>query len=374
MHHGGEAGATRSCRLNPDCWFGGVELMLMFRKGDRLPPLVTTSTNADPNDPDAADVAGELGQPSTQIVVGNDTFFKDMTAGGRFTLGTWLDNRQCRSLVLRGWFAGEETYGFQANQDSLPVIARPFFNVSDGQPPAQDALLIAFPERASGAINVAASSDVYGADLQVRQFWYCKYGATVDLLYGYQYMRMSEDLSIASTSTSLDDDFAPLGSVISVSDAFDVDNTFHGGQIGLATRYREGCWSFDAALKTGFGNLQRRARRNGSTLTSVDGVNAVDPDGLLVRSTNSGTVTDNTFGWVPELDLSLGWQQYPNFDITFGYHIIAMTEALQLSGAIDPNLAVNLSDRPTGQQRPSADLRYSTYYVQGIHFGLQYVY
>ena len=81
---------------------------------------------------------------------------------------------------------------------------------------------------------------------------------------------------------------------------------------------------------------------------------------------NAGTISDDTFGWVPELDLSIGWHKYPRFDVTFGYSIIAMTDALQLGGAIDPDLAVNLSDPPTGAQRPAALLRYRTYYAQGL--------
>ncbi len=234
--------------------------------------------------------------------------------------------------------------------------------------------MIAFPDRATGSLTVQASNDVFGGDISVRQFWYGKYGGTVEFLYGYQYMRMNEDLSISSISTSLDDDFAPLGSVIAISDSFDIDNEFHGGQLGVSSRYREGCYSFHSLAKVGFGSLARRAKLAGSTFTSIDGLNAVDPNGLLVRSTNAGTITDHTFGWVPEIDLSLGWHKYPRFDVTCGYHVIAMTDALQVSGAIDPNLAVNLSDPPIGQQRPAAVLRYGTYYVQGIHFGLQYVY
>ena len=144
--------------------------------------------------------------------------------------------------------------------------------------------------------------------------------------------------------------------------------------MGVASSYREGCWSFKGLLKTGFGSLRRRATRTGSTLTSIDGANAVDPNGLLVRSTNSGRFKDDTFGWVPELDLTLGWQRYPCFDVTVGYHLIAMTEALRVSGAIDPALAVNSSDPPTGQMRPTPMLSYRTFYVQGIHFGLQYIY
>ncbi len=351
--------------LDPDRCFGRIELMLMFRKGDRMPPLVTTGPDTDP------DTAGQIGETGTQVLAGGDSILKDMTAGGRITLGTWIDNSECRSLVLRGWFAGKESYGFNANQDQIPVIARPFFNV-DEAPPENDAFLIAFPGRATGSVSVCASSDVFGGDISVRQFWYGDFGGSVDIFYGYQYMRLNEDLHISSTSTSLDEDFAPVGSVISVADSFDTENEFHGGQLGLASRYRERCWTFNALAKVAFGSLRRRASLAGSTFTSNNGANAVTPEGLLVRSTNSGTITDHTFGWVPELDLSLGWRKYPCFDVTVGYHIIAMTDALQVSGAIDPDLAV--STDPIDPQSPTAALAYDTFYVQGIHFGLQYNY
>ncbi len=360
--------ANTTLSRNPDRWFASAELMLMFRKGDHLPPLVTTSNDPNP-DPDTA---GEL--PGAPILAGGGKVLDDLRLGGRFTLGTWLDSRQCQSLVLRGWFAGEETYDFGTNQDQNAVIARPFFNVSDNQAAEQDTQLIAFPNRANGSVNVHASSDVHGADVAIRQFWYGRFGGAVEVLYGYQYMRLDEDLSISSSSTSLDGNFAPLGSVIAITDTFDAENEFHGGQLGLAFRYRERCWSFNGLVKAGFGSLSRRAIRNGSTFTSNAGANATDPNGLLVRSTNSGELNDSTFGWIPELDLSLGWQRFPRFDVTVGYHIVAMTDALQVSGMIDPELAVNLSVPPTGRQSPSATLQTETFYVQGIHFGLQYVY
>ena len=352
----------------PDRWFGSVELLLMFRSGDHLPPLVTTGPEDDPG------TAGQLGEDATTILAGGDKRLDEMTAGGRVTIGTWLDDRECRSLVLRGWIAGEESYGFHTDQNATPVIARPFFNVSDDQTAEQDTQLIALPGRSSGSIDIQAESDVFGGDVSLRQFWYGRYGATVDFLYGYQYMRLDEQLRISSTSTSLDPDFAPLGSVLSIRDQFDTENEFHGGQVGLASRYREGCWSFDGLLKFGFGSLRRSADRRGRTRTSVDGATATTEEGLLVRSTNRGTIRDHTFGWIPELDVSLGWHRYPRFDVTCGYHVIAMTDALQVSGAIDPDLAVNLSDPPTGAQRPAPGLRYDTFYVHGIHFGLKYVY
>jgi hypothetical protein len=254
------------------------------------------------------------------------------------------------------------------------VITRPFLNVTDDPDGNQDTQIIAFPDRASGSISVKSSSDVFGADVSARQKWFSRFGGTVDLLYGYQFMRVDEDLNISSTSISEDDASAPLGSVLAIEDSFDAENEFHGGQFGLASRYREGCWSFHSLAKVGFGVLRRTANLRGETFTSIDGNNAIDPNGLLVRSTNAGSTEDHTFGWVPELDFSLGWHQYPRFDLTFGYNIIAMTDAIQVSGLIDPELAVNLSDPLVGRQSPQLRVRDNTFYVQGIHFGLQSVY
>lgn len=352
----------------PHRWFGSIELLLMFRSGDLLPPLVTTGPADDP------DTAGQLGQDGTVVLAGGGVELKDITGGGRLTIGTWLDGCKDRSLVARGWFAGEKSYGFTGNQDTNAVLTRPFFNVTDGETPAQDTQLIVFPNRTSGVVSVSADNNVYGADLSIRQLAYKDLGGTIDFLYGYQYMGMSNSLSIASRSTSLNDDFAPVGSVLAVADSFDIQNDFHGAQLGIASNYREGCWSFSSLAKIGFGGIRRKTLLRGLTMTSIDGNNATDPNGLLVRSTNAGKRIDNTFGWVPELDLTLGWQKYPAFDVTCGYNLIVMTDARQLADVIDPQLASNLAANPIGAQRPTPVFRDGTFYVHGIHFGINYIY
>lgn len=355
--------AISFCR---DQWFGGVDLMLMFRNGDRLPPLVTTgpATNIE--------TAGALDQAPTRILAGDEKVFDDGTIGGRLTLGTWLDESHCRSLVFRGWIAAEDTFGFNADQDD-GVLTRPFFNVST-IPNEQDTLVVTFPGQATGSIHVRGSSNVFGGDLSVRQLWYGRFGGTLDVLYGYQYMRLDEDLLIRSTSLSSGGQLAPPGTVSTISDSFEAINEFHGGQFGVASNYREGCWSFRGLAKVGMGSLRRSAVRRGSRVTELGAAVAPDPNGLLVRSTNQGTVDDSTFGWIPELDVSLGWHYFPNFDVTFGYHIIAMTDALQVSGMIDRNLASNVSDPLVGTPAPSPALSFDTFYIHGIHVGLQYVY
>ncbi len=348
-------------------WFGNLELLMMWRSGNYLPPLLTTgpSTSASP---------GQIGIASTAVLAGGRAELDGVTAGGRLTLGTWLDNYQSRSMVFRGWAAEEEKFSFSANQLTTPIITRPFFNVTTGQAAAQDTQVIANPGFTNqGRADVHATSNVYGGDLSIRQHAYSRFGGTVDVLYGYQYMRLDEDLSISSNSTAGPNNSAPLGSLISISDSFDAENEFHGGQIGIASRYREGCWSFRSLLKVAAGSIQRKATLKGQTET-VSGTSFISPNGLLVRSTNAGTRTDNTFGWVPELDVSLGWRYFRNFDVTIGYHAIAMTDAIQPAGLIDQQLAVNLANPIDDPRRPAVRTNDKTFYVHGIHFGLEFAY
>jgi hypothetical protein len=353
---------------SPSLWFGRLELLSMDRKGDFLPPLVTSgpSTNAD--------TAGQLDQASTRTLFGDDTIFDTATAGGRATFGTYLDSSECRSLVFRGWYGGRDKFGFAASGNDIPVLARPFNDVSGGQASTPDANLVAFPNRSDGSISVHGESDVYGGDISIRQFYYQGLGVTLDVLYGYQHMGLSESVEIRGITTSLDNDFAPLGSVIGIDDSFSVSNDFNGGQLGLAGSYREGCWSFDFLAKAAFGSLRRTADLRGQTRTNIDAAVAIDDQGLLVRDTNSGKSKDSTFGWVPELDFSLGYHRFPNYDLTIGYHIIAMTDALRPGATIDNSLRSNLSSPLVGQASPARSFQYETFYVHGIHFGISHLF
>jgi len=338
----------------------------MSRVGDDLPILATTTNGTDST--------GQL--PGAATLFGGQKVLDDVTAGGRITIGTWLDNQRCRSLVFRGWGAEQDSFSFSTNETRNPLIARPFVNVTDGLVPANDAQIIARPNELNGSIDINGSNNVYGADASLRHRWLGGMGGFVDVLYGYQYLQMEDKLRIATSSTvTANGGPIPRGAIINVADSFDAENQFHGAQLGLATRYREGCFSFNGLAKIAGGGLLRSVQRTGVTNTSNGGNNAPPvPTGLLVRSTNDGKLTDDAFGWVPEVDLSLGWQWTKNLDLTFGYNFIALTDSLQASGAIDPSLSVNEAANPTGQQRPQSSLEFDTYYIHGIHFGLQCVY
>jgi len=349
-------------------WFGSAELMLMFRKGDTLPILATTSA--------AGSGQGVLpiGPPGdTRLLFGDERVLDDMTPGGRVTLGMRLDDAGYSSLVFRGWGAGKEDFRFHRDSAGDFTIARPFLNTdpfssdpTTGESPFQDSLPIAGlvngQANTPGSITIDGSNEVYGGDIAIRRLWTAGLGGVVEVLYGYQHMRMRDRLGIASVSL-------PVPDLIVVEDRFEADNRFHGGQFGVATRYREGCWSFDGLLKIAAGSLRRDATRVG--YNEVNGM--PDASGLLVGVSNSDPIRDSTFAWVPELNATLGYRYTERLDLTIGYHWIAMTDSLRVSGMIDPDLAVN-RNLNSGPADPSSELRFGTFHVQGIHFGLQYVY
>lgn len=345
---------------DPERWFGSIELLLMFRSGDTLPILATTSAGGQ------GQGILPVGPPGdTRILFGNERVLDDMTAGGRLTLGTWLDPQRCHSLVVRGWGAGDESFRFARESNGSTVIARPFLN-TDPFSPGADSLPIAGviggQTNIPGRLSIEGANEVYGADIALRRQWLAGLGGVIEVLYGYQHVRMQDHLAISSVSL-------PVPNVVSVRDQFDADNIFHGGQFGLASRYREGCWSFDGLIKVAAGSIRREAYRSGV----ADVGNGPAAPGLLVGLSNSTPISDSTFGWVPELSASLGYRYTENLDFTVGYHVIALSDALQASGMIDPDLAVN-RNTTAGPDDPSPALRFDTYYVHGIQFGLQYVY
>ncbi|WP_068136702.1 BBP7 family outer membrane beta-barrel protein [Roseimaritima ulvae] len=358
----------RACRrcaaFSP--WFGSAEVLLWWRRPQVLPALVTTS----PDGTDS-DLAGQLGEDDTSILFGADRYGKAMSAGGRFTLGKWLDPAQRFSLVGRFWLSGSENYGFSANSLDNPILARPFLNVTDDPDGENDAQLIAFTNELNGNVSVSGTSDMYGTDISFSQLCRQGLGGRIDLMYGYQYLRINEGLDIASETMVIGGTTFDIGSMITVRDQFDVVNEFHGGHVGFSGFHREGNWTLDGLVKFGFGNLSRRATLYGETMTASGGQTATDSNGLLVRSSNAGSYTDDTFAWVPELNLNVGYRWRPCVDLTVGYSLVVLTEALQPWRTIDSSLASDLSDDPS---EPTANFTYGDHWAQGINFGIRWCY
>jgi hypothetical protein len=153
-------------------------------------------------------------------------------------------------------------------------------------------------------------------------------------------------------------------------DQFTTRNEYHGGLIGLLGQLRCRCFTFQGLAKIALGNMRQTVTIDGQTVID-DGVTVVtDPNGLLARWTNIGTYRRDEFAVVPEVGLTMSYAFCRGVDLTVGYSLIVWSDVVQPGDQIDPELAVNLSQPPTGAQRPAFQFDSTEYWVRGLTLGL----
>jgi hypothetical protein len=338
--------------------------------------LVTTAPLGTP-----PDTAGELGQTSTSILLGNQILSDNPEAGFRITLNTWLEDSQRWGLAFRYWNAGDQNDAFVFSSTTTPILARPFFNTEVTDSEIQDTQLVAFPDNRQGNIEVTASSKVNGLDVVLRRLLYLDRFTRVDWLYGYQYAGVEEMLNIQSSTTVTGNVPGLQGTSILVSDRFHSDNDFNGFLYGITSTRRIARFKLETMVRLGLGNLRRRVMINGTTTTTANGVSDTENQGLLARFTNSQPFQDDTFVVLPECAINLAYGIRPGLDLNIGYNYMMIPKIAQAAQQIDdrvvddqlptPQLPVNLSDPLVGALDPSLIFSERKYALHSLGFGFQ---
>jgi len=347
--------------------WGSIEYLSWWGQRQNLPALVTTSPNGTPQNE-----AGVLGFDDTTILAGGESVYKDPRSGVRLTIGYWLDETERTAIEGRFFSLGEADTSFSATSADNPILARPFYDVWNGQENSQ---LVAYPNLRSGNIDVNTQSDILGGDVYLRRLLKQCGESRIDLIAGYQFSRLDEGLTIANSSTFLvTSGNIPIGTTVDMLDQFDVSNEFHGAQIGLLTESRHGYWTFRLLTKLGLGNMRQTVRVSGSTTTTEPGDPAdVDSGGLLSQDSNIGERILNDFAVVPELGLQATYKVNHHLDIGVGYSLIYWSSMTSISDAIDRS--INLTQRDggplMGDARPNVSLTDSgDFWLQGLNVSL----
>lgn len=354
------------CGYPTGCAWFSAEYLLWWTKGDRLPPLLTTSPAATP----LAD-AGVLGKPGTRVLFGDERVNDDVRSGGRFTLGAWVNEEHTLGVEGNFFFLAEETTDFRAASDGIPILARPFFNVLTN---AQDSLKVAFPGLVSGSFEARATSELWGADIYVRHNIYCGCCCRVDLLAGYRFASLDEDLDISETEIAANPNSPLFGIPIVINEGFGTRNDFHGGQLGIIAEYSR-CRTFVRFIgKLALGGNCRSVDINGNT--RVNGF-APDAGGFLALPSNIGHYESSQFAIIPEVNLTVGYEVTERFRVMMGYTFIYWTDVARPGDQID--LAVNTTQPPLGAglrgpARPAFNFNDSDFWAQGLSFGVEFRY
>lgn len=333
-------------------------------KGDRLPPLVTTSPVG------AQGLPGALGFPATTVLFGDSSVNGAWRPGGRLQAGYWFDPSRSRGVEASVFGLGDISTNFNAGSG---IIARPFFNTLIN---AQDAIIVAFPGVTNGNIAINETSRFYGAGALYRQDIGTWANMRVSALIGYRYLHVSDDLSIATQTTVLGGGFIPAGTVFAVNDSFRAGNDFHGVDLGLAGHWQRDRWTLEWRGKVALGGNISNSNVNGANAITLGGVTTSSAGGMLALSSNSGSTSQTRFAVVPELSLKAGYQIAPQWRLFAGYDVLYWTDVQRAGGLID--LTVNPSlippGPPGGPLRPMPVFNTSSLWAQGFSFGVRYGY
>lgn len=375
---GGPAAFCGSCETSAclgDCmgatswWFASFEYMHWWNKGRSLPPLVTrdlASTPLNTGPPSFTPVALTVNNPlntTAELLFGGEDVGSELQAGGRLTLGVWLDEDACHGLG--GRFFANEGHVLQRlfSSSGSPALGRPYFN-TEATGNAEDALRVARlnptdGDNLSGSVRAVGENDVFGGDVFFRQALRIGCGWRLDVIAGYQFSRIDDDLLIGNfiRDNNADNTFDSF-------DLFDVRNEFHAGEFGLAAQICCGCWTLDMYGKIGYGNMRQEATISG--LTSANGAPAVS-GGLLAQATNIGVHRRDVEAWAPEASFKLSWVLTDSISISVGYTFFYWSNVALAGDQIDRNVSV-VSGVATGPD-PQHRFRDTDFWAQTIDIG-----
>jgi hypothetical protein len=290
-------------------------------------------------------------------------------------LGCWLNPSHRLGFEASYLGIGTQTTQFQADTDSFPILARPFFNIQSGNQ-GQDADLVSFPGVVRGSLTITGTTQFQAIDALVRGRVLDNQDLSIDCLLGYRFGQLKDSLVINEFTTAINPQGPALvGTTFQVFDVFDTENHFNGGTVGVELQDRCGRWSTDILLKLAMGSTHSRAAIGGTTTTTVPGTRAVTyTGGILAQPTNIGTYDQNFFSLIPELGVNIGYDLTDRLRVSCGYTIVYWSKVARPGDQIDTEL--NATQFPpgtlVGAPRPQFVLRTTDFWAQGLNVGLAY--
>jgi hypothetical protein len=350
------------CAEVPNRFWGGAEYLLWWVKDGPTPgPLVTTGNPTDV-------VPGALGQPGTQPLFGGNGLAYGAFSGIRATLGGWFDDEHIFGVEASGFVLEQRRTGFAASSDNLgnPPLYVPFFNVATGQP---GSFTIADPLfGAAGKVAISSSSRLWGMEGN----GYCNLARTdslaFDVLVGYRYLSLREDLNLTAVSTDLG-----TGLQTVLADQFATHSQFNGGQLGARLEWQREQLALELSGKLAMGVNHDVADINGATVaTPPGGPPATFANGILTAPSNRGSQNSDRFSLVPQVGVKLGWNVTPWLRATVGYDFVYWTEVARPGQQIDVrvNPTQYFGGTLTGPALPAPLLNHTDFWAQGLNFGL----
>lgn len=298
-------------------------------------PLLTTGTS------------GILFQPSTSVLFGDRNVDFNLFSGIRLEGGLFLDHDNRFSLDLAGFllFQNAQSFSITSDDKGNPRILRPIFNVDTNK---EGGFLRSQPGSIVGAVTIDNKSDMGGIELNARYHSYIRERLHADVLVGFRYVRLSEQLRIQDQITPLKNNFLTFQKAsvnppnsLADEDLFHTVNQFFGPQIGGRLAWEYGPFTPEGFVKLALGAGEERTTIDGSTTKITPTGNQTVPGGILAVPSNMGTHSRTVLGIVPELGLNLGVELTQHVRVNLGYSLLLWNHVVrpgsQYDRSVNPN-------------------------------------
>ncbi len=380
--------------------YGGLEFLAWWVKAAPLSvPLLATGAHTEfvsGGVLTSSDATILYGSPFAPARGGNNRQTFPGLAGGRLTLGYWLDDARQYAVEGQGFALQSGTESFQANGDASgsPALRVPLYNTEPYRaggvgvlvPPVEDGVPVDVPGDVTGMVKFKNTLQFWGAAASGVVNFYRDSSLELSGLGGVRYLSLSEgfnlNLNIAGLANS---EF--VGESGSANDQFTTRNRFYGGSLGLRGKYSFGPVSAELTGRVAFGVDHETLDVSGSfiefntpnvttTPGVVNGIRLVTtgPNGIFAQPSNEGSTSGNKFAIVPEVGIKLAYDITPSLHVSIGYDFLYESNVLRPTDQIDRNFSKGLPfmQDPTSTAGPTRRFKTTDFYAQGVAFGLSY--
>lgn len=345
-----------------------ADYLIWYEKEADVIPLVTSSSDFTANPGDLL----TLGAAETTVQFGGGVDDNPLD-GFRLEVGAWLDKAATFGIMGRYFEIGDRHTEFSAGPDDFNFLGLPFFNTDIA---GEDALDLSIQGERRGLVDITMDGDVRNWEILFRRLAQTGCNYRLDWLYGYRNFSLSETLNLSASTVV---DTPPAGSLITagtrinLTDQFDVENRFHGIDIGMTGHYHQGQWSMDYMAKVALGFLEQEIDISGDQLIiTPNQANTTNVGGLYSQETNIGKNDQSEFSFIPEFDVNLGYGITPNLDFTVGYTFMWVSNVVRAGSSIDRQIDEGLifDLNPINSNRPQANFDSEGYFLHGLNLGM----
>ncbi|HJZ92975.1 MAG TPA: BBP7 family outer membrane beta-barrel protein [Gemmataceae bacterium] len=358
-------GANNTCG-----WYTSVEALVWWVKSYSAPALASVGPPGS---------AAALTSTGTSVLFGVNSVDTNPRYGARITLGYWLSPQ---------WAVEVSAFYLRPDRDRQRFLSADFPNQDFGRPffslnrHVETSQLIGRPGVVSGYVQFDSESDFYGGELNCRHRLCDWCDNHLDVLFGYRYVYLREELLINEQARALAGAGNLAGIERAVTDKFQTKNQFNGGQVGAIFQHTHGPWTIDVTGKVALGMTWQRVEIGGSVTPIGGGVPPNLPGGLLALNSNIGVQKRQTFAVIPEIGLNVGYDVTSRLRLFAGGTFLYWSNVARPGAQIDRTLdearipdftLLSRTPIPTAASvRPVNQVNSESFWATGFNFGLLY--